>query len=119
MSAIKILFRMSDQSFVFTETDLASAYCDLMAGIVKEQERLNMDNVSFGYALSVGGVEVSNNAWPPAGVRYVETDQEVIEVERVDLQPDTLHTLDVWLEYSGVRFEGSHEFTPMSEVEMP
>lgn len=121
MSAIKILFRMSDQSFVFTEIELASTYCDLMAGIVKEQERLNMDNVSFGYALSVGDVEVSSNAWPPTGVQYVETDQEVIEVERVDLQPDTLHTLSVWLEYSGIRFEGLHEFTPppAPEVEIP
>ena len=111
MSAIKILFRMSDQSFVFAPIDLAPTYCDLMAGIVLETERLTMDLVSFGYSLKQGATEVSTNSWPPAGVQYLETDQEVIEVERVEWAPETEYTLDVWLNYSGNHFEGQHVFT--------
>jgi hypothetical protein len=121
MSEIKILFRMSDQSFVFTESDLAPTYGDLMAGIVLEQGRLNMDNVSFGYSLKQGDTDVSSNSWPPEGVHYIETDQEVIEVERVAWEPDTEYTLDVWLNYSGIPFEGQRAFTtpPAPVEEMP
>jgi len=111
MSQIKILFRMSDQSFLFTPKDLAPDYCDLMAGIVKESARLNMDRVSFGYSLKRDGEEISSKSWPPPNVRYVQTDQEVIEVERVFFYPEEELTIDFWLDYGGNHLEDSYTFT--------
>ena len=102
---------MSDQAFVFTPENIAPTYCDLMAGIVKEATVVKMDRVSFGYSLKRDGEKISSKSWPPPNVRYVQTDQEVIETARVKFQPEEELTIDFWLDYGGNHLEDSFTFT--------
>jgi hypothetical protein len=119
MSQISVLFRMSDQNFLIVPSDLSPYYCDVLAGIVKEQERQAMDRVRFGYRLSQMGSTVSTGEWPSPGVQYVETDQEVIESARVLWSPASDTQLEVWLEFSGWRFDGVHHFSTPPIPEPP
>jgi hypothetical protein len=110
---------MSDLTFVFDEGELEPRYGDLASGILFEGEGQDMDQVSYGYVLTQDRLVLSENSWPEPGVVYVWTDQDILEVHRVEWPADTTLTLDVWLEYSGVRFEGSYTFTTPPDPPVP
>ena len=101
---------MSDQKFLIEEQELDPTFCLLQAGLAKEAPVQTMDRVSFGYALLHAGDVLSEKSWPPPGVKYVQTDQEILETDSVNYPPDRDLTLHVWLDYAGNHFEYNYDF---------
>lgn len=48
--------------------------------------------------------------YPPTGVKYVQTDQEYLVVERLDTKPDQTYQLLLWAENDNTRIEKEFEF---------
>ena len=45
------------------------------------------------------------NFWPKVGIKYINTDQEVLEKTVVDLEPNTTYKVTLWAEDSNLRTE--------------
>jgi hypothetical protein len=79
-------------------------------GFTSDVTPVTFDALSFGFAVSVAGTQIVENAYPPEGVRYVATDQRYMSNDRVDLAADDEATLTVWMENAGERSEASTTF---------
>jgi hypothetical protein len=69
------------------------------------------DELTFGVTVTVAGQRKLDVIYPPAGVKYVATDQQWLTSDRVHLAADDVATLDVWAVNAGIRHEGSTTFT--------
>lgn len=68
------------------------------------------NNLSFGYSLYEEGRLIQSSTYPPANVRYVNSDQEFIESDRIyDLDPDLNYTLEIWVSHAGKMLEKTFE----------
>lgn len=68
------------------------------------------NNLSFGYSLYEKERLIQSSRYPPANVRYVNSDQDFIESDRIyDLDPDLDYTLDIWVSHAGKMFNQTFE----------
>lgn len=109
MSSITAIYNLTG-SVAIEVSDLAPDYADLFAGIAHGSGRVALHDPRFGYVLQSGGEVVAERSWPPAGVRYRATDQQILESDRVSLVPAITYQLTAWVEYGGQRIEGEIEF---------
>lgn len=91
--------------------DLAATFADLMIGFTDQAPVIQFDNLKFSFKLTENGKTVSGKSYPPAGVKYVQTDQPYLAVERLKLKPETDYVLDLWAENAGEQFEKQFEFS--------
>lgn len=115
MSTINVLYSAVSENFDFQKIDLNPYYVDIYAGIKKHVDVIQFSNLSFGYELVQGESIVSSRTWPDEGVTYIQTDQEIIDGERVDWLPNTEYTLKVWFNNWGKYYEGFDTFTTPAE----
>lgn len=119
MSTINVLYSAVTESFDFQKIDLSPYYVDIYAGIKKHLDVIPFSGLSFGYELHSDGQLVASRTWPDPGVTYIRTDQEIIDGERVDLNPNTEYTLKVWFINWGQYYEGTDTFTSPSDPVAP
>lgn len=81
--------------------NLSSSYCYVKAGINRHGHTIPFKNSSFGFTASTNGVEFASKTWPPAGVKYVSTDQDILETARVMWEADAVVTFNFWLNSAG------------------
>ena len=84
---------------------------DVEVGFRDGNNRAVFDGLTFGVTVTVAGQRKLDVIYPPAGVKYVATDQQWLTSDRVHLVADDVATLDVWAVNAGVRHEGSTTFT--------
>ena len=111
MSKILIKYNRQTQSFEFTDDDLLSTYCDLVAVLDLRGETISFDDLRFGFTAKDGDNIISERTYPPDGVKYICSDQEVLETFRLEWQADMVIDIDVWQEQTTGRVEGSHQVT--------
>lgn len=117
MSTINVLYSAVTETFDFQKTNLSPNYADIFAGIKKHLDIIPFSDLSFGYELILNGQVVSARSWPDPGVTYVQTDQEIIDGDRVEWLPETEYTLKVWFNNWGQYYEGSDTFiTPANSL---
>jgi len=117
MSTINVLYSAVTETFDFQLNNLSPHYADIFAGIKKHLDVIPFSNLSFGYELRQKGALVSSRTWPDPGVTYIQTDQEIIDGERVEWLPNTEYALKVWFMNWGQHYEGFHVFvTPPDDV---
>lgn len=104
------------QNWIVTEENLDSFYVDLYIGFVDQNPIINFVNLKFGYNLKSGETEVISQSYPPKGVKYEQTDQEFIIVDRLDLEPETSYSIFLWAENAGNRYEYTYDFTTPSDL---
>lgn len=91
--------------------DLAHNYADLYITFTEDAPVIEFKDLNFGYELSLGGVIVQSNNFPPENTRYVRSDQPYLVVERLNLEMEKTYSLFLWCENDGKRFEKTFEFT--------
>ena len=111
MSQINVIYSALTQEFTFEHIDIAPTYCDISAGVAKHKDVIEFDGFSFGFLLLRNGAIVAAKTWPEPGVKYIQTDQDIVGGDRVQWKPDQEVTLTVWFENFGVKHEGSETFT--------
>ena len=91
--------------------DLAPTYADLFIGFTDESPVVEFKDLKFKYELKQDGNIKQYGVFPPAGVKYVRTDQPYIVAERLNLQTETEYELYLWAENAGETFEHTVTFT--------
>jgi hypothetical protein len=111
MSKIIATDHFETQSWEVTFEDLAPTYADLFIGFTDDAPVIEFKNLKFKYELKQGDNIKQYGVYPPAGVRYVRSDQSYLVVERLQLQIETEYQLYLWAENGGQSFETTVTFT--------
>lgn len=91
--------------------DLAPDYADLYITFTEDAPVVEFKNLKFGYELFLDEVIAQSKNFPPEGVKYVQSDQPYLVVERLNLELEKTYSLFLWCENDGKRFEKTFEFT--------
>lgn len=108
MSKLIAIDNFKTGNWSLTVKDLASHYADLFIGFTNEAPVVEFTNLKFGFELRQDDNIKQYGVFPPAGVKYIRTDQDYVEVVRLKFKPDQTYTLWLWCENNAQRFE--HEF---------
>lgn len=93
---------------------------DVEIGFHHNGSRAEFDNLAFGFTVTVDGDEKYVASYPPAGAKYISSDQRYISNDRVTLLYDDEATLSIWAENAGQRYEHSVDFVvPRPEQPYP
>ena len=111
MSKILATDDFQTQNWTITIEDLQSNYTDLFIGFTDESPVVEFKNLQFKYELKHNNVILQQGSYPPPNVRYINSDQTYLVVERLNLSPETTYELYLWAENDGNSFEKTFEFT--------
>jgi len=108
MSKLIITFDRETYQFGLAQENLNPYYCDVVAALNDGGQTVIFDRVSsFGFEIKNGENVIADKSYPPEGVTYIQSDQRIIQVERVKWQPEMELVVRVWLNMSGQYFEQS------------
>ena len=91
-------------------SEIGSGSNDLFITFTEEAPVITFKDLKFGYELKQDGNIKQYGVYPPAGVRYKRSDQEYLEVVRLNTKTDESYTLFLWAENDGQRFEKEFDF---------
>jgi hypothetical protein len=111
MSKILATDDFQTQNWTITIEDLDSNYTDLFIGFTDESPVVEFKNLQFKYELKHKNEILQQGSYPPPNVRYLNSDQVYLVVERLNLSPETTYELYLWAENDGNSFEKTFEFT--------
>ena len=111
MSKILATDDFQTQNWTITIEDLDSNYTDLFIGFTDESPVVEFKNLQFKYQLKHNNEILQQGSYPPPNVKYLNSDQVYLVVERLNLSPETTYELYLWAENDGNSFEKTFEFT--------
>ena len=74
-------------------------------GFTSDESPVVFNNLSFGLIVQKLESIVYYKSYPKVGIKYINTDQEVLEKTLVDLEPNTTYKVTLWAEDSNLRTE--------------
>jgi len=74
-------------------------------GFTSDESPVVFNNLSFGLIVQKVDSIVYYKSYPKVGIKYINTDQEVLEKTLVDLEPNTTYKVTLWAEDSNLRTE--------------
>ena len=111
MSKIFATDDFQTQNWTITIEDLDSNYTDLFIGFTDESPVVEFKNLQFKYELKHNNEIQQQGSYPPQNVKYLNSDQVYLVVERLNLTPEITYELYLWAENDGKAFEKTFEFT--------
>lgn len=111
MSKLKIKYIRSTGQFEFTEDSIDPRYCDMVACLDTTGETLEFSNLSYGITIKNGETVLGEKTFPKEGVSILRSDQPCLDLYRVQWEADMVVDIDVWMEQTAGRVEGSHQLT--------
>ena len=110
MSKIIATDHFETQNWEVTFEDLAPNYADLFIGFTDDAPVITFKDLQFGYELRQDDNIKQYGIYPPSGIRYKRSDQEYLEVVRLNTKTDESYTLFLWAENDCQKFEKEFEF---------
>jgi len=110
MSKIFATDNFQTQNWIITIQDLESNYADLFIGFTDESPVIEFQNLQFKYKLKQNGEVQQQGSYPPPNTEYLNSDQDYLVVERLNLTQETTYELYLWAENGGQSFEKTFEF---------
>ena len=101
---ITVSFDVASRQLVIATNEMSAYSCDLSVGIIRHGMTVPFADTSFGFSAATNGIEFVNKTWPPEGLIYVSTDQDILERIRISWIPESIVTLDFWLLTSGQQY---------------
>ena len=98
-------------AFVFDPGPLRPFGTNIEARLERHGHTVGFDGLSFGVAITRNGGAPETHAFPPPGVEYRSTDQNLLTTVPVRWQPDDEVTLDVWITNAGITRTAQHSLT--------
>lgn len=111
MSKILATDDFQTQNWTITIEELDSHYANLFIGFTGESPVVEFQNLQFKYELKQNDEIKQQNSYPPSNVRYINSDQVYLVIERLELSPETTYELYLWAENAGQSFEKTFVFT--------
>lgn len=87
---------------------------DLRAMLNRHGNRINLKGVQMSLTITADGAEVFNMTLPPAGVKYKQTDQDIIATGRCQWKPDQAISVSAWC-----KTNSGHELTAEASFTAP
>ena len=97
--------------------NIGSVYSDLQIGFTEEGPITEFDNLSFGFEFAKDGETVERDSYPPDGVTYVRTDQQILEKTRLEHESNEEYELYLWAENGGERYETTVTLTTAKPIQ--
>ena len=86
-------------------------------GFSSDEFPVVFNNLSFGLIVQNLDNIVYYKSFPKVGLKYINTDQEVLEKTLIDLEPNTTYKVTLWAEDSNLRTETIYSLvTPDVEI---
>ena len=101
MSKIFATDNFQTQNWIITIQDLESNYADLFIGFTDESPVIEFQNLQFKYKLKQNGEVQQQGSYPPPNTEYLNSDQDYLVVERLNLTQETTYELYLWAENGG------------------
>ena len=111
MSKIYATDNFETQNWNMNVEDLASDYADLFIGFTDNSPVVEFKDLKFKFELRKEDSIKQYGVYPPAGLTYVNSDQQYLVVERLFLESEKTYTLWLWAENDKNVFEKEFEFT--------
>lgn len=104
-------FNVLERSLVI-DSSQEKPFGDTLAAVLNRHgQAVSLTGVSFGFALSLNGNETASQSWPPDGVKFRKTDQDVLATYRLRWAPGDEVSVSVWLvDAAGERHEAHSSF---------
>ena len=100
-----------------TENNILLSSILVEFGFTSDESPIVFNNLSFGIIVQQSDTIVYYKAYPKVGVKYINTDQAVLEKILIDLEPLTTYKITFWAEDSNLRSENIYTLiTPDVEV---
>ena len=96
---------------------VGSTYSDLQIGFTEERPITEFDDLSFGFEFTKDGEIVEKNSYPPEGVTYVRTDQQILKTIRLKHEPNEEYELHLWAENGGEMYEYTVTLTTAKPIQ--
>ena len=112
---------INTKDWIYAHQELCPWYVDVHIGFFDNNSNVvDLRDLEFGYELKLNNKIKYYNKFPKSGCSYLRTDQEFIEVHRLDdekiLMPGTTYQLRVWTEHKGILNEKTFGLTIPTEV---
>ena len=86
-------------------------------GFTSDESPVVFNNLSFGLIVQKLDSIVYYKSFPKVGIKYINTDQVVLEKTLIDLEPNTTYKVTLWAEDSNLRTETIYSLvTPDVEI---
>ena len=85
--------------------ELGAFYNDLHIGFTDEAPIISFKKLTFGFELKQGENIKQYGVYPPAGVKYVQTNQTYLTTVRLKTLPTETYELFLWAENDNTRIE--------------
>lgn len=114
---------INSKEWTYTHSNLCFWYADVHIGFFdNNSDVVDLRELNFGYELRQNNRIKYYSTFPRPGGSYLSTDQEFIEVERIDREDLMIagarYELTVWTEHKGTRKETTFGLTLPAEVPM-
>jgi len=89
---------------------------NLFFSFTENGEKITLySNLKFGFELKKNEEIVQYGVFPKPGIKYIQTDQEYLEIVRLNLEPKQNYTLYLWAENHSRKIENQFQFsTPVN-----
>lgn len=99
---------INTKEWTYTHSDLCFWYADVHIGFFdNNSDVVDLRELNFGYELRQNNRIKYYSTFPRPGGSYLSTDQEFIEVERIDredlMTPGATYELCIWTEHNSIR----------------
>jgi hypothetical protein len=111
MSTIKINYNLVNNTWNITSAESFSLVTDVFFGFVSDKIPVLFNNLNFGIILKQNNEVLHTASFPKQGIEYLSTDQEFVEVIRLELQSNKQYVLDMWCKNSDNISNNSYNFT--------
>jgi hypothetical protein len=111
MSTIKINYNLINNNWNITNAESFSLVTDVFFGFVSDKIPVLFNNLSFGIILKQNNEVLYTASFPKQSIEYLSTDQEFVEVIRLELQSNKQYVLDMWCKNSDNISNNSYNFT--------
>lgn len=116
-----MIFDTATGQLSIDHTEINHWGADLRAMLTRNGQTVNLNGVKMSLTISADGVEIFNLHLPPSGVKYKQTDQDILATGRVMWEPDQTISVSAWCQTtSGQELTATAEFVaPRPESPFP
>jgi hypothetical protein len=109
-----ITFDTTTGQLAIDYTEINPWGADLRAMLNRHGNRINLNCVEMHLTVTADGAEIFDLHLPPPGVKYKQTDQDVLATGRVTWQPDQAIIVNAWC-----KTNSGHEVTAEAQFDSP
>ena len=108
---MRITYDTATGDFAFEDGTIRPFGASIEARLDRHGETIHFDGLEFGLTITRDGGDPETHTFPPPGVTYRSTDQDLLTVVPVRWRPDEVITVEVRITTAGQTMTGRHGLT--------